>query len=279
MANERIVWNNGAADRDLGTAGSWVGGVAPSGATPDDYVYFTGEFTSANTGPNAGNADLTAVDVYLVQVTNEYTENICTSGLPMTICANKVEHYGQGTLYYADGSAAGGTDHFLCDVSRTIATSGTAFELSGATTALLSLLRGRGIIKASAAVTTIHLGQYGRATPDAHLTIDAGAGTITTVRAFGGMGICDSTFTTLESMAGSTWTQRTATITNIYVFPGARINLTFTGTYTSVFHYGGIIDCRTGGPKTFTNYYKGFQNEDEQNVILGNYLVNKTNLL
>lgn len=267
------TWDNGAGTRVVATAANWSADTAP---VSNDRVFFTSENTSANTGPNTTMTGLTAVDADLIQVQSGYTEAIGTNGDPFKISADKVEHYGPNTLYYLDGD--GTTDHILVDVSRTISTGQLSLELSGATTTLLSCVRGYTSVLASSTITTMHVGQLGLATPETKLIVATGC-TLTASRAFGGTTTCSSNPTTLEVFAGATWTQNTAAITTVYVFPGARLNLAFTGTYTTVYHYGGIIDATAGGPMTFTNYYKGFQNEDAQNVILGSYKVTRTNNL
>lgn len=267
------TWDNGAGTRVVATAANWSADTAP---VSNDRIFFTSENSSANTGPNTTMTGLTAVDADLIQIQTGYTEAIGTTGDPFKISADKVEHYGPNTLYYLDGD--GTTDHILVDVSRTVSSGQLSLELSGATTTLFSLIRGYASVLASTTITTMHIGQIGFATPETRLTIATGC-TLTTGRAFGGTVTCSSAVTGLEVFAGSTWTQNTAAITTLYVFPGARVNLAFTGTYTTVYHYGGIIDATAGGPMTFTNYYKGFQNEDAQNLILGNYKVTKTNLL
>lgn len=267
------TWDNGAGTRVVATAANWSADTAP---VSNDRVFFTSENSSANTGPNTTMNGLTAVDADLIQVLPGYTEAIGVTGDPFDISADKVEHYGVNTLYYKDGG--GTTDHFLCDAARSIATDQLSFELSGATTTLLSLLRGYGKVLASSTITTMHIGQQGIATPETKLVIATGC-TLTTARQFGGTVTSSSAVTTVEVFGGASWTQNTAAITTLYVFPGARVNLAFTGTYTTVYHYGGIIDCTAGGPMTITNYYKGFQNEDAQNVILGSYKVTRTNNL
>ena len=229
------TWTNGAADRDLGTTGNWSVGTP----TANDDAIFTGEYTSADSGPNTGMADLDGVDLNLVLVTSEYTQPIGTIGAPMQCSADKVEHYGQNTLFYKDGATVI-TDHFLCDVARAVTGVGgspvKSFELSGTATTLLSLIRGQGEILASSEVTTIHVGQMGVSAPGTTLTIGASC-TITTCRCFGGVVTCSTAPSgSVEVFAGGTWTQDTATISTLYVFPGARVNLGFTGTYTTVQH-------------------------------------------
>lgn len=267
------TWDNGASTRVVATPANWSSDTAP---VSNDRAFFTSENSGSNTGPNTTMNGLTAVDLDLLQVQTGYTEAIGTTGDPFQISADKVEHYGVNTLYYKDGD--GTTDHILVDVARSIATSQLSLELSGATTTLLSLVRGYASVLASSTITTMHIGQFGMATPETKLLVSTGC-TLTTARAFGGTTTSSSTVTTVEVFAGATWTQNTAAITTLYVFPGARVNLQFTGTYTTIYHYGGIIDATAGGPMTFTNYYKGFQNEDAQNMILGSYKVTKTNLL
>lgn len=264
------TWDNGAGTRVVATAANWSGDTAPTGSS--DKAFFTSENTSVNTGPNTTMSGLTAVDLDLLQVMSGYTEAIGTTGDPFQISADKVEHYGSNTLYLKDGDSA--IDLIYVDVARTISTGQLSLELSGSLTTTLSLVRGYASILASARVDNINVGQLGLATPETKLLI-ATSVTLSngTQKAFGGTTTCSSAVTSLEVMPGATWTQNTAAITTVYVFPGARLNLAFTGTYTTVYHYGGIIDATAGGPMVFTNYIKGFQNEDAQNCVLGRYKV------
>lgn len=261
------TWTNGAADRDLGTNGNWSSGTAPGA---NDNMFFTSDFSSANSSPNAGMADLTAVDVNLIEITDGYNQVIGLTGARMDISADKVNHFGQNTLYYVDGG--GTTDHILVHQSRNPVLSGgapvTALELAGNKTVNLSVRRGLASVVASTTVDSILLGQHGLNTPEARLTIGSGC-TIASAKNFGGVCTeCASAITTLE-MFGGKWTQSTVVLATIWVYPGAHITLTVAGTYTTIYHLGGVIDMRQGGAKVITNYYQMFDHFDEQNVVLG----------
>lgn len=258
------AWTNGAADRDLGTAGNWTGATAP---VSNDRAFFTSDVTSANSSPNTGMADLTAVDLALLEIQDGYNQDIGSTGAPMDISAGIAHMFGAGTLYYKDGG--GTTDFFLIDASRSRASGIKSLELSGTAVSNLANRRGWVDILASATVTTIANGHVGQATPDAKTTIGSGC-SVTNIFAFGGIVECASTLVTGAHVhAGARYTQTTVVVPTLYVYPGAHVTLTVSGTYTTIYHYGGIIDGLQGSSKVVTNYYRLFKNEDEQNAFLG----------
>jgi len=261
-------WDYGAVTRNLGTAANWTADTAP---VSNDRVFFTSNVTGAGTGPNTNMAALTAVDADLVEVTGEYTESVGQNGSSMDISADRVNMYGQATLYLKDGG--GTTDHVFVDVDRravfTASTGTVSLQISGATTSFLSIRRGRVDTEGTCTITDILLGMEGLVNPEVFLNIAAG-NTITTATMHGGVVASNTAPSGAVKVHGGTWTQSTVVLAGaLWVFPGARVNLTVTGTYPTVYWFGGIIDGSKGGPKVITNLYQMFQNESDANRLIG----------
>ena len=269
MANGH--WTNGAADRDIGTAGNWSGGATPGA---NESAYFIADVANTNSQyPNTGMADLTAIDLNLLQILDGYAQPIGGSSNHFTITADKIVHNGSGTLWWKDGTAAAVSDALVVETGRGNPVSESIIHCqigNAATLSDLFALRGKAVVESGSTVTNITVGRLNHTILDAFCTIDAGATISTLVEVMGGLLRSDSAIPTLKAFGGTTW-QGTAAFTTLYVFPGARVNLTFGGTVaTTVHHFGGVIDgTKGGGLKTIGTYFRYFNNEDENNVMVG----------
>ena len=103
------IWTNGAATRDLNTAGNFTGTVPEGTGT----VYFLSDYTAANTGPNASMQAHTAIDQDAIYIGEGFTEDIGASGNDFQISADKIWHRGAGKLWFKDGD--GTTDWIIAD--------------------------------------------------------------------------------------------------------------------------------------------------------------------
>lgn len=242
-------WTNGGGDRDINTATNWSGAAAPGN---NEEMRFIQDFSGENTGPNTDMAALTAIDLDLLYVGENYTENIGGSGNDLDISADHVWNRGVGKLWYKDG--AGITDLVTVDSTAPSPTT-SIMNITGATVTLLQVLRGGVTVDGSATVTNVVNGLRTSPQTDANLTIAAGATISTEFKQYGGT-VASSAAIPLVTVFGGTLSQDTGTITTLWVF-GGLVNFNFAGTITDVFHYGGTIDVtRSGGAKTFTTYYK-----------------------
>jgi len=241
-------WTNGGGDRDINTATNYSGGAAPGNS---EDMRFISDFTGGSTGPNTDMAALTLIGLALLYVGEGYTEDIGGTGNDLDISANHVWHRGTGKLWYKDGS--GITDLFTVDSTAPSPTTSVA-NITGSAVTLLQVLRGGVTVDGAGTVTNVVVGQRTSGQTDANLTLTTGT-TVTDLKMYGGAAASSKAVTT-ATVFGGTLTQDTATITTLYVF-GGRVNFNFAGTITNVYHYGGVIDVtRSGGAKTFTNYYK-----------------------
>lgn len=212
---------------------------------------FLSEYAGA-TALSANPAAHTAVDVNSIFVGPGYTLSIGGSGAHFDISADKVHYQGStGKLWLKDGG--GTTDRVVMDSTDSNPLSHDCLSLAGTTFTRLTCLRGMGTIEASCTVTNIIVGSRNPGVTESKLVINAGANSPTTAQQWSGIVTSNANPTTLI-MFGGTWTQDITVITNIIMY-GGRLNLDFGGTYASVQHYGGQIDCtRRGGQKIFTAY-------------------------
>lgn len=243
-------WTGGT--NDANTAGNWSDGLP----TTDDDLMFLSEYASA-TALSVNPAAHTAVDVNSIYVGPGYTLGIAGTGAHFDIGADKVHYQGStGKLWLKTVDAGGGpTDRIVVDSTDANPLAHDCISLNGAagTFTRLTVLRGWANIESGATVTNIIVGSRNPGVTESKLVINSGAASSTTAQIWSGIVTANANPTTLI-MFGGTWTQDITVITSIIMY-GGRLNLDFGGTYASVQHYGGIIDCtRRGGQKIFTQY-------------------------
>ena len=196
------------------------------------------------------------MDVNSIYVGPGYTLNIAGTGAHFDISADKVHYQGStGKLWLKDG--AGTTDCVVVDSTDANPLAHDCVSLAGDTFTRLLVLRGLCTIESGCTCTNIIVGSRNAGVTESKLVVNSGADAPTTAQQWAGIVSCNANPTTL-TMFGGTWTQEQggAVITNIVMF-GGRLILNHGGTYASVLHYGGIIDCtQKGGLKTFTTYQR-----------------------
>lgn len=243
----------GTTSNDINAAGNWGDGVP----TADDVCAFLLENTGP-AGPGASMAAHTLIDLNGIYVGPGYTKDIGGSGNHFEVSADVVHYNGtSGKLWLKEGTAAGATDHVICDSSSPSPLTHDCLQLAASTFARLAVIRGLCTLETGCTVTAINVGTRNANTAEANLIINAGANAPTTVTQGSGIVSCMVNPTTLVVFGGE-WTQASggSVITTLEVW-GGNVILQVGGTYATVRHFGGTIDCtKGGGVHTFTNYMR-----------------------
>lgn len=194
----------------------------------------------------------------LIYVGEGWTQDIGTTGDPMVIGAAKLwTRATSGKTWWSDGTHATPTAWVICDSTAPNPLSHDCLSVTGSTTDLLEVLRGKTTI-IGGAVTDFVVASRNPGANEAMLVINTGAA-VTTGKQYGGQ-ISNSVAITTMTVEAGTYTQEvgaTGAITTLEA-NGGRVNLNYAGTYGTVRHRAGcILDVtQDGSIKTFTNYYR-----------------------
>lgn len=252
MAENR--WIGATTPGDINVAGNWSDGVP----TADDVVSVLVE-SDGQAGGTVNPTAIAAIDLNMLYYGPGYTKTWGGSGAHFQVSADIVHYQASaGKLWLKEGSAAGATDNVICDSSSASPFSHDCMQLADGTFARLAIIRGICTLESGCTVTDITLGSRNNNNSESKLVINSGVNAPTSVTVHSGYG--SSLINPVKlTVFGGTWVQEAggAVITTLEVWPGAHVILKVGGTYTTVRHFGGIIDCTQGGGiKTFTNYFR-----------------------
>lgn len=213
-----LYWTGGTSG-DINVAANYSTAAIPVG---NDRLFFT---TNGTFAPNVNMAALTAVDLDLLYVGPQFTQDIGTSGAPLDISADKVIHQGSGCLYYKDG---GGTTDWLIVDSPNMT---LAAKLTGTTISHIHVVSGA--VKCDASLGAVALARIDQ---NAHVTWEAGAGTITALWMDGGV-MTNSAVVTTGIVTGGVLTKETEEIVTLWLGNGTVVYNapTTTGTITTAY--------------------------------------------
>lgn len=223
------------------TAGHWTNGIPGDGDTA---------LVAGGLGIDiAGFTQSSAIDLALLRIPEGYQFSFGSSGAFAEIATARLEHYGQGSLYFAGYSPSG---EILSDVEIACANNQVFTQLTseaGNPSDFVRVLLRRGKVEilgalAWTAAGVVVVGKVDR-DDDVNLTIAAGADTLPRLDQDSGVCRSDRTITTATIGGASTFTQDTAAITTLDVHPGA----------TAVLNYGG--DAATATIATTVRVHAG----------------------
>lgn len=233
------TWNGSAGDNNFGTAGNWIGGVAPVNG---DSVIFNEAGTSNCTAGMATGLTLQNFIVF-----PGYTGTIGAAGSPIvfTGTAGYFVHFmgGGGGALYVQSTCP----EIICDSDSTAA---TCLQVGGGATTVTTLTanKGRISVAASTTVTTANIGYRTSPTSDVTLAM-ATTVTATTCNVSGGVITAQSLPTTLR-MSGGIWTQtnpQSGTLTTLELKGSSRYNWSQSGeTITTLNLFDDAIFDATG---------------------------------
>ena len=236
---------------DFNLAGNFSDGIPTAG----DNLLFLAENDSVP-GPTLNPAASTLILLNLFYVGSGYTKTMGGSGAHIQISSELVHYRGRtGKLWLKEGTAAGGTANVVCDSTDPSPLTHDCLQLADGLFDRLAVIRGWTTLESGCAVTDITVGTRNGNTSESKLVINSGATAPTSVTMNQGVGSCLVNPTKLV-IFGGTWTQEAggAVATTIEIW-GGRVNFLTGGTFANVRHFGGIIDCESGGGlHTFTNY-------------------------
>ncbi|KKN02968.1 hypothetical protein LCGC14_1112320 [marine sediment metagenome] len=223
-----------------GTAGNWQSGSVP---ISNDEVAIPETLGSAVTGtPDQG-----GVDLDLLRIHTGFDKPIFTSGSPLKIAADLLEHFGSGNLFYTcDANSVGlKTDEVLiqCANSRVIT---ELNSVSGDAGDYTTMTFNRGTVRILGDLTwdangLIQVGCVENLASDVNLNIAAGSDVLAQLRQGGGTCVSSraitvayvagtlkqdvAAITTLHILPGGITTYNWTTATTVIVYPGATLNL------------------------------------------------------
>ena len=253
MAGTQNNWLGATTAGDFNVAANFSDGATPSAG---DDLKFLAENTSV-VGPTTNPASSAAILLNMFYVGPGYTQTMGGSGAHIQISSEFVHYQGtSGKLWLKEGSNVGGTANVVCDSTSSSPLSHDCLQLTDTLFDRLAVIRGWCTLESSCAVTDITLGSRNNSS-ESKLVINTGATAPTTVTVHSGIGSCMVNPTKLV-MFGGTWAQEAggAVVTTIEMW-GGNLILKTGGTFTTVRHFGGTIDCTLGGGlHTFTNYFR-----------------------
>lgn len=220
---------------DLTLAGNWTNGVPGNG----DRGFFRAGLGSVGPSTNmTGLADTLA----LLHIGRGFAFDIGGSVNHMQVSATKIEHFGNGKLWFKDDAAT--------TVDAIIDAPGGA-ELTGDTITNVHVLRGPVTLAGGLGATAlVEVGRVLTAT-DASVIIEASAGTTTTFKQWGGTCTAKNLITNGQ-IYGGTAVKEDVEFDNLDLFAGT-VQVMNANTMDLVNLYGGILDMKSfGGPQTIT---------------------------
>ena len=246
-------WLVATTPGDFNVAGNFSGGLPVA----TNNLAFLAENDSP-AGPTANPAAHTLVLLNSFYAGPGYTKTMGGSGAHIQISSELVHYRGRtGKLWLKEGTAAGGTANVICDSTDSSPFTHDCMSLADTLFDRLAVIRGMCTLESGCAATDISVGTRNGNTSESKLVINSGATAPTTVTMNQGIG-SSLVNPTMLRVFGGTWTQEAggAVVTTLEVWGGKVILLTG-GTFTTVRHFGGTIDCESGGGlHTFTNYYR-----------------------
>ena len=246
-------WVGATTPGDFNVAGNFSDGV-PTAA--DDLKALAEN--SGQPGPTANPAAHTLILLNTLYIGPGYTQTWGGSSAHIQISSEVVHYQGtSGKLWLKEGTNAGGSANVICDSSSSSPFTHDCLQLADTLFDRLAVIRGWTTLESGCAVTDITLGSRNSNTVESKLVINTGATAPTSVTCHSGVGSSLVNATKLV-MFGGTWTQEAggAVITTIEIW-GGNLILKTGGTFTTVRHFGGTIDCTQGGGlHTFTNYFR-----------------------
>ena len=242
------VWT-GAVDGDWGNDGNWSG-VEP--VTGDDAIFNYTSSTSVTSGVDNDGVNLASLIIH-----EGYQGDIASTGSPLIITADLVEHRGSGTLYYKNGSTAfpAITDVFRMNSNN----QANAVELDGQI-GQIELIKGNGLTKATLNAATILVSFRSDQANDVIFTMAKTSDTPFLLMG-GGRVFCnddlEATTTGLVVTAGRFTSLSSATVTNVWQTGGTIAWKSSAGIAGTVYAIGGLFDLsQDGRAKTINELHK-----------------------
>lgn len=238
--------------QDWGVNASWSGDVPVT----DGEVAIPETLAKAVTGsPDQG-----GVDLDLFRIHAGYDKPIFTSGSPIKIAADLLEHFGSGNLFYTcDANSAGlKTDEVLiqCANSRVIT---ELNSVSGDAGDFTRIIANRGIVRILGdlkwdANGLVQIGCVESLASDVTMTIAAGANALPILRQGGGT-LTSSRAITVAYVAG-TLKQDVAAITTLHIMPGGNVSYEWTSATLVIVYPGATLNLLTNTvEKTITDLW------------------------